>query len=459
MAFTPIDLHALKAGTTQPSAPAPIPVAPGPHLADGPAGDFAGNAVRAVAAPLVRAAGAVLNNTVDQTYGRVANAARGKGFTPTHTAERAYQAADAIQQDKEESLAGHVGTFIGNVAPYFVGLGEAAAAAKATELGLGKAVLPKIHAYIAEHLPSLAKNTAIGTAQTGDLKQGAEIGIGGEILSGAGGVMSAAGKGAYKALAIPTSKIEANMIQAYQARTPFFQRIGAVLKGDQNGPVTADETAFAKGLFGREKDIGVQARRVASKLWDGGIKPALERSGTTVNMPQFFADVEKQIIDQTPELSRQKGLLEALSALKEDYAGVEDVPLLKLQEFKSGWAERVPQKAYQGKDIAGMFQNVLNEAAGNARQRIYQELGPEVRRAYIDYGNLQSLAEWGQTAMTGGKFKGGTGGFLNALKDAILTPVATIGGHLIYKTGKGMQFIGPVGAKTLSDLFNEASQR
>ncbi len=422
----------------------PAAAPPAPQLASGPAGDFASNALRTVAEPLIRTGG-LIEKGLDQTLGRVGNAIRGKGFVPTHTGDAAMAAADASSQDHASTIAGHIGDFVGTVAPYFTGVGEGELASTVSQA-------------LAKHAASFATNAGIATAQTGNPIQGIETGIGGEALGLAGKATSIIGKQAYKALAIPTSKVEAKLLQTYRANTPFVQRVGAVLSGDTKGPVTADETAFAKGLFGREQDIGVQAKRASDKLWSDGIAPALERSGATIDMQKFLAGVGKQIVKDNPELSRQKSLTEALDALKQDYAGVGNVPLKQLQDFKAGWARKVPQKAYQGKDIAGAFSEVANVAAQKARKVIYKALGPEMRRAYLDHGNLQSLAEWGQTAMTGGKFKGGTGGFLNALKDAVLTPVATIGGHLLYKTGNGIQFVGPVGARYLSDLFNEASQ-
>ncbi len=117
-----------------------------------------------------------------------------------------------------------------------------------------------------------------------------------------------------------------------------------------------------------------------------------------------------------------------------------------------------PAQSYQGKDIAGAFTDVKNTVSDLARKEIYKALGADGKQAYIDYGNLKSLAEWGQTAMTGSKFKGGTGSWLTAAKDAVLTPVATIGGHVLYKVGQGMEFIGVPGARYLSDLFSDQSQ-
>jgi hypothetical protein len=412
-----------------------------PKVGQGAAGEFAGNALRAVTAPLVRT-GAAIESGLDQTLGRGINMLKGNGNVPTTSGQEANAAADSIESGADQTLAGQAGTVAGTVAPYLTPAG-------AEDAGAG---------FIAKHAPAAIRNTAIGTAQTGDVVQGAETGVGGEVLGALGAPVKAIAKGAYKALAIPMSKAEAKMVQAYKANVPFIKRVATALKGESGGPITADETAFRKGLMGTEAGIGIQAKKASNNLWKDAIKPALDRTDTKVNMPKFFDTIEEKIKTENPELSRQNSLIEALNALREDYAGVEDVSLAKLQDFKKGWAAFVPQKAYQGKDIAGAFSDVKNEAAGEARQAIYGALGPDIKQAYIDHGNLQSLAEWGQTAMTGSKFKGGTGGLINAAKDAILTPVGTFGGLMLYKVGQGMEFVGAPGARYISDLFNEESQ-
>lgn len=422
-----------------------------PKLGEGAAGEFAGNVVRAVAAPLVRT-GAAIESGLDQTLGRGINAMQGKGFTPTTSGQEAFDRADAIEEGASDTLAGSLGTGVGTIAPYLTGPGGAKLVAEGANLAT------RVASGVASKLPTVAKDIAVGTAQTDDLGQGVATGLGGQAIGALAKPISAAGKGIYKALAIPMSKAEARIVQAYNAKTPFLKRVGAVLSGESKGPITADETAFSKGLFGTESMIGTQAKRVSDTLWKDGIKPALDRAEVKVNIPKFFEEAEKKIVQNTPELSRQKDLLEALKALRDDYEGISEVSLAKLQDFKKGWAKNVPQKAYQGKDIAGAFADVKNIVAGQARKDIYEVLGPEMKQAYIDYGNLQSLAEWGQNAMTGAKFKGGTGGLLNAMKDAVLTPIATIGGHVLYKTGEGAEFLGSAGARYLSDLFNEESQ-
>lgn len=290
---------------------------------------------------------------------------------------------------------------------------------------------------------AMAENKSAGTVA----KQGA-IGAAAAPLFALGGeAVSALGKGAYK-FAIPQSMKEAGLVQAYRANVPFAQRMIAAA-----GPTTAGETAFNKGLIGTESMIGVQAKRASNSIWSDLIKPQLNASPEKVNMPAFFDQVEQQVIKDNPELSRQQDMVEALQSLRESYANKPDVSLADLQDFKQGWAKFVPQKAYQGKDIAGVFNDVKDTAADIARETIYKSLGNDVKQAYFDYGNLKAVQELGQKAMTGGKLKGGTGGLISALKDMVMVPTMTLGGQTVYKVGQGVELVGRPGLQSVGDFI------
>lgn len=157
-----------------------------PKLGQGAAGEFSGNALRAITAPLVRTGG-LIEKGLDQTIGRVGNAIEGNGFTPTHTGEEAMQTADSIEDNADDTLAGKAGTVAGTVAPYLAGAGEVTAGEKAV------GILPKVTAYVARKAPQLATDVGIGTAQTGDVKEGAIQGAGGlvgaEVLGKAGKIL------------------------------------------------------------------------------------------------------------------------------------------------------------------------------------------------------------------------------------------------------------------------------
>lgn len=195
MPFTPLSPQsaqpAAKTGFVPitPTAPAPAPA----KLGQGAAGEFAGNAVRAVVAPLVRT-GSAIESGLDETAGRVINAAQGKGFVPTTSGAKSSQAASDIEKGASGTTAGQIGTGVGVIAPYLAGTGEEETAAKVAEflpalaehLGMdANSFVPKVAGYIAKRVPTAVKNTAIGTAQTGDLGQGALAGVGGELLNGA----------------------------------------------------------------------------------------------------------------------------------------------------------------------------------------------------------------------------------------------------------------------------------
>jgi len=200
--------------------------------------------------------------------------------------------------------------------------------------------------------------------------------------------------------------------------------------------------------------IGVQAKRATTNLWDDMINPALSQTKEKVNMKSFFKDIEKKIVNETKDAARRRDLLDALGSLKDDYKHIPNVSYSRLQGIKSDWAKFVPEKAYKGKPIAGAYNEVKNMAAEEARHKIYSALGEEVKQAYLDYGNLKGLMQWGRKAMTEGAFKGGFGSFMSAFYDTTMTPIKTIGGKIIYKTGKGLELIGEKGAKTIADIFD-----
>ncbi len=321
------------------------------------------------------------------------------------------------------------------------------------------------------------RNEFSGTdiAKTG-LQQGLMEAVGGPILSAGGKILGGVGETVSKAV-MPTSKAEAGLLQAYKAGAPLWERALAGIKGIagtvKNGvtgaaedasakiigsvkePITSAGTAFEKGLMGTESMIGIQAKRAATNLWNNLVSPALKQSEEKVNLQDFFSEAEKKIIEKNPELTRQGNLLGDLQEIKDTYSnkGVTEVTLEELQKLKEGWAKFVPKKAYSGGTIPGIKNEVGNFLSGNARNVIYSKLGDEVKQAYFDYGNLKGLQELGKEAMTGGKLKGGFGGFWNTIKDMALVPIGTVGGQAIYKVGKGIELVGRPGGRFLRDII------
>ncbi|MBP6949290.1 MAG: hypothetical protein KBB50_04465, partial [Candidatus Pacebacteria bacterium] len=308
------------------------------------------------------------------------------------------------------------------------------------------------------------KNKTVGEALTPGVGTvlGAAIPGALPLLTGAGRVTSKVGSKMVESV-IPTSSREAGILQTYKANKPFLQRIGDVLSGTEKAPITAGKTALTttqgqtvNGLFGTKSQIGVQAKRASDSLWSDVIAPRLKESTKAVDLDQFFNKIEGDIIANNPELSRQKSLLEGLQSIREDYAGTKVISLDKLQKLKEGWAQFVPEKAYNGKPIAGAFNDVRNIMSGEARQTIYNELGDDVKQAYIDYGNLTGLKEMGKKSMTGQALKGGTGGLISEIFSQAVTPVGTVGGQVLYRIGNGLEFLGNAGAKKLSQVIGVA---
>lgn len=395
-------------------------------------------------------------NVLDFIAKPISESITGKPYQTTPNMNQTFQGTTALTPT---TTAEKIGKGTEQVAEFFIPGGAEETAANATGKVLEKTpnIVKTIGKLGAKSATSAASMATITGIQGGSAKEVGQAALLGGILPGAGKVLEGTGKGVAEAV-IPTSAREAKLLQSYKASAPFWDRVSSALGGEGKvAPVTAATTAFNKGLVGTESMIGIQAKRASNSLWKDLISPALEKDSSKVDLQKFFSDAKTQIIKDNPELSRQKALTTALQALKDDYKGVSKVPLADLQKFKEGWAQFVPQKAYKGGDIAGAFNDVKNYLAGNARNLIYNKLGPEVKQAYFDYGNLKGLQELGQKAMTGSGLKGGAGKFLHSVWEMATVPVGTIGGQTIYKVGKGIEMFGKPGAKLVKDLIPQPS--
>ena len=394
-------------------------------------GNFAGGALYGFSSS-GRTIQNVLSKGVDKMFGT-----KGFGQATKHGFEQS-TGADL------DTTSAKVGNVVGEVAPFFIGGGSGAATKVPFLLRTGA---------------NIAKDTAIATAQTGDIKEGVKTAALSQGIGLLGKALKPVASKAYKSLAIPLSKNEARLVQAYKASTPLIDRMKAAAGlTASKAPRIAQDTAFEQGLMGTEGMIGVQAKRATKTIWNKMVAPALKQ-GDDVQLASLFDDAKTAIVKANPELNQQKALLKALASVMDDYKGIDKTSLAKLQDLKVGWAKPVPQKAWRGEDITGAVNNVRKTLADIARQKILTNVkDPTIRQAYIDYGNLTNLAEWGQKAMTGGKFKGGAGSWISAAKDAVVTRVATIGGQVLYKTGQGIEFLAPAGAKTLMDIIEASSQ-
>lgn len=359
---------------------------------------------------------------------------------------------------------------------YFVGGGEAKGALEATRAGkIAKAAITGAKSGAAVGgLGGVASGlendkSALGTIESGiaGAAEGGLIGgatggalstvsrAGKPILSGTGRALQGAGEAAY-GIATPMEKTTAMAVQSYQAQKPnIFARVGDMLAGNVTGkPTTEANTAARMGLTGSEWHLGVQANRVADDLWANKIAPALDSAPGKVNMQDFFNQVKKEIVAKTPELSRRKALLEAADAFAQDYKNVRGVSLSKLQEYKEGWAKFLPDASYRGKPIAAALKDVKSIASNKARQAIYQFAnGSDIKQAYLDYGNLKSIQDAGLKTVDALNSKGFSRQVWEEIVNRGVTPVATVLGKVLYRTGQGLEFIGKPGAKTVKDVL------
>lgn len=327
-------------------------------------------------------------------------------------------------------------------------IGDMPAVQEFAQTGVGQAV-----AGAAEDVGNLA--TIAGA--TAGIKPGMGVvsKVAPSLAKGAGRVLKGAGESAY-GVTIAPEKSTATAMLKYDAKQPnLIGRVKNLVTGESVGekPITEANTAARKGLVGTEYRIGVQSEQIAQNLWQSKVSPALEGVKGTVNMKTFFSEVEKQI-KKIPELSKRTTRLEALEALKQDFKGVGKIKLPKLQGYKEGWAESVPEATYAGKPIGTALKDVKNMAASKAREIIYKYAkGDDVKQAYIDYGNLKSIAKSGIKSVIGDPAsKSLTRNIWQVVMDKAITPVVTVGGKILYRTGEGLEFIGNKGAKKVGDI-------
>ena len=272
-----------------------------------------------------------------------------------------------------------------------------------------------------------------------------------------GQVLKGAGESAYGLTVTPT-EATAKSLLSYDAKQPtMLGRLKNFFTGKSGvgtKPITEASTAARQGLAGTEYQIGVQSKRGATRLWEKVLAPKLDAIKTKVSMKNFFADLRKDIIRNTKDLGRRTDLLEALEAFKEPYKNVDLISFRKLQQYKEGWAEFIPEATYKGKPIASSLKAVKDLGAGKARTQIYEAIGADGKLAYLDYGNLQSIIEAGAKSITGDAAKKTLGrNIWQFIMDKAVTPVATISGKVLYRTGEGLEFIGKNGAKTVKDIM------
>ena len=302
-------------------------------------------------------------------------------------------------------------------------------------------------------LQGAAKKPALGLAERGF--QGVEK---------TGTALKGLGEKAY-GISVPLQESTKIAVQAYnQAHPTLAGRIFGMFSNAtyaQEGvkkairPITEAQTAARYGLTGTEKIIGEQAKNVSGNLFKNVIAPKLAQSKNIVDMRQFLKNLESKI-NKIPELGRRTDLKEAFKTFKNEYKNVGNISGIKLQEYKEGWAKFIAEKSSfkGGKPIGGAYKELQNMAAQEARPLLYNSIGKNGLQAYIDYGNLKSIAEFGIKVQDTLRSKGITKQAWEFILDTGVTPVTTLGGNILYKTGEGLEFIGKQGAKTVRDIIS-----
>lgn len=388
------------------------------------AGDLAGGALYGFSAP-----GRTIQNLasagVDKLFGT-------EGFGKA--TKEGFEKSTGTDLD---TTSGKIGNVVGETLPYLIPTRAAAGAASKGVALAGRVGL----------------NTAIGTAQSGDIKEGLAIGLGSEVLGAAAKPFMATGKAIAK-LPIANTARDAFIEQVYKSKNTLVDRIGAIVgaKKIKGGvPQLTKDTAFDFAFKGTAGQIGVQARRASQKLWKDVVSPALQSVEQEVDINKFFDAAAKDIVEKNADNTAQRVLLKALNTIKKDYKDTTAISIERLQKLKESWSKPLPESAFSGKDIVSPVNQLRKDLSDKARNTIHSLLDdPVIRKAYIDYGNMVGLRQLGIKAETGKKF---STDILNKLKNNILEPVLTIGGRVIYRTAQGVEFIAPAGMKNLYELF------
>jgi len=361
-------------------------------------------------------------------------------------------------------------------------LGGAEAVVTGKELSQTKAMQPNVGVDVlkSETPQGQALQQSI-TPTNADQKLGGQLEFGAEILAGGGAglikdtvvggtkllakgispvakAIKGTGKSVYESAFTPNVK-EAENILAYEASQPsMFQNLfgaGAIKGNPAFKPITTSETALRSGIAGTEKQIGIQAKRVADTLYNKEIAPAVKGLKGEISKEELFAPLQERIAGIV-DPSKQKAYQNAFESLVEDYASIESFTFTKAQALKSELAQFTPAKMFRGQDVANETRMLQGDMANFIRQKTYEALKDvNIKQKYIDYGNLQELQKVGVKAITEGGLKGGFGGFWSTVYDKAMTPVKTIGGKIVYHIGDKLKVTAPKGfeGKTFAEYL------
>ena len=312
---------------------------------------------------------------------------------------------------------------------------------------------------IATLIPAL-KTGQVG-AKIGATVAGQTLESGANLLPKTGRIISKTGASTFKSAITPNVQ-EAERILNYKAKAPFSQRLKSAITGspiyDEAGqivsaPITRGQTALEQGIAGTQTMVGVQSKRKSQQLYKNTIQPALANSKDVITKDELFSPILDRI-NKTVEPGRKKSLQDAFEAIQDEYKDVSNYSLEVAQEVKKGLDEFTPNKVFRGQEIANEYRTLQNDMANAIRQKTYISLkDSNIKKAYIDYGNLKELEKVGVKAITEAGSKGGFGTFWSSAWDMATTPVRTVGGQVLYRVGNKLEFNAPKGIETFGQYL------
>lgn len=414
--------------------------------------------------------GSLITKGLDQTVGRVVNAISGKGFTPTSTDYSIKPGMSGTEVNKRlesTNTTQQVGRVAGDIAQFFVPASSVSKAENViTSLTAG---LPKFAGAVARIGGKAAVNaladTAVATAQSGDIKEGLKVGaIGGAtrgVLATAGELARAARlperiyqtvfKNAKRDMAAEF-KTDA-LVDLYKNRPHVFDDLveQGIIKTDGGVPVlntTMAEEALDRGLKGSISSMGKQIAgdllqnesqaRTLAKTYTGSVG---------LKEPQFFnvlreissefrdvgfgeiskeADVLSQAwLDGKGQVSGEVGLAIRRFLDKARMARSFDVPATKLSMAQSNLKTLADEARGRLNQIPGM-QAIMDDYSFNIDA--FEDLAKEAARR----GNNQLLSLIDSIFLGGGL----------ATKNAAPAGLTLLGLRKYLKSGRGATTLG-----------------
>lgn len=398
----------------------PAPVAPQEHFkAGGVLGaiqDVAHGAAKSGTEHILQA-GSLLERGLDQTAGRVVNAVRGEGFTPTHVGEDTQKAVEQDTGLVRNNMAEKVGAGIETVGEFAAPGGLAMKGEKLVQ-GASEA-LPGIWGAAARIAGKSAVQGATAGAVDyletgGDLKDAAET----AALAGATrGVLATIGEGA-KALKIPErlyqtvfkntkadmmSELKSEAFKDIQKNDPeLFKKMldeDLIHIGTDGAPVVNDtlaEKALDRGLRGSVSNMANQVVKGAAKSEISAREIARNYGGTVSLTEPQYQNVLREIAQEYDNVGFGEVSEEATKladALKASNGEVDAETALALRRF----LDRMRLASSYDKPVSKMSltQANLKTLADAARKKINEVPGmKDVMKDYSFYIDaLDALAQ------------------------------------------------------------------